>query len=73
MTTRLKLWGGLIVLFCAGALSGIVADSVFLHAESTPHRPRDAVEEGKAAEALLKREGRQALVGYRGADADPVA
>ena len=36
MTSRLKLWGGLIVLFCAGALSGVVADSVFLHAASTP-------------------------------------
>jgi len=33
--SRLKLWGGLIVLFCAGALSGVVADSMFLHAEPT--------------------------------------
>jgi hypothetical protein len=36
MTTRLKLWGGLFVLFCAGALTGVVADSVFLHAEPPP-------------------------------------
>ena len=35
MTSRLKLWGGLAVLFCAGALSGVVAGSVFLHAEPT--------------------------------------
>jgi len=35
MTSRLKLWGGLAVLFCAGALTGVVADSVFLHAEPT--------------------------------------
>jgi hypothetical protein len=35
MMSRLKLWGGLIVLFCAGALSGVVADSMFLHAEPT--------------------------------------
>ena len=33
MTSRLKLWAGLAVLFCAGALSGVVAGSVFLHAE----------------------------------------
>jgi hypothetical protein len=30
-----KLWGGLIVLFCAGALSGAVVDSLFLHGERT--------------------------------------
>jgi hypothetical protein len=35
MTSRLKLWGGLIVLFCAGALSGVVVDSLFLCAERT--------------------------------------
>jgi hypothetical protein len=35
MTSRLKLWGGLIVLFCAGALSGAVVDSLFLHGERT--------------------------------------
>ena len=35
MTSRVKLWGGLIVLFCAGALSGAVVDSLFLHGERT--------------------------------------
>jgi hypothetical protein len=35
MTSRLKLWGGLIVLFCAGALSGVVVDSLFLCGERT--------------------------------------
>jgi len=52
MTSRLKLWGGLFVLFCAGALSGVVADSVFLHAEPTP---RD--DHGPAArhERMMKR------------------
>ena len=52
MTSRLKLWGGLFVLFCAGALSGGVADSVFLHAEPTP---RD--DHGPAArhERMMKR------------------
>ena len=41
MTSRLKLWGGLIVLFCAGVLGGVVADSMFLHAEpaSREHGP----------------------------------
>jgi hypothetical protein len=33
MTSRLKLWGGLVLLFCAGALSGAVADSVWLHGD----------------------------------------
>ena len=52
MTSRLKLWGGLFVLFCAGALGGAVADSVFLHAEPTP---RD--DHGPAArhERIMKR------------------
>lgn len=52
MTSRVKLWGGLIVLFCAGALSGVVADSVFLHAEPAP---RD--DHGPAArhERVMKR------------------
>ena len=52
MTSRLKLWGGLIVLFGAGALSGVVADSIFLHAEPTP---RD--DHGPAArhERIMKR------------------
>ena len=52
MTSRLKLWGGLIVLFCAGALGGAVADSMFLHAEPTP---RD--DHGPAArhERIMKR------------------
>ena len=35
MISRVKLWAGLFVLFCAGALSGVVADSMFLHAEPT--------------------------------------
>ena len=35
MTSRLKLWGGLIVLFCAGALSGAVVHFLFLHGERT--------------------------------------
>ncbi|HKT36516.1 MAG TPA: hypothetical protein VJR03_16955 [Nitrospira sp.] len=41
MTSRLKLWGGLIVLFCAGVLGGVVTDSMFLHAEpaSREHGP----------------------------------
>ena len=52
MTSRLKLWGGLIVLFGAGALSGVVAGSMFLHAEPTP---RD--DHGPAArhERIMKR------------------
>ena len=52
MTSRLKLWGGLIVLFCAGALGGAVADSMFLHAEPTTSR-----EHGPAAhhEKMMKR------------------
>ena len=33
MTSRLKLWAGLVVLFCAGALSGAVAESVFSHGD----------------------------------------
>jgi Spy/CpxP family protein refolding chaperone len=52
MTSRLKLWGGLILLFCAGALAGAVADSMFLHAESATSRER-----GPAAhhERIMKR------------------
>ena len=52
MTSRLKLWGGLIVLFCAGALGGAVADSMFLHAEPTTSR-----EHGPAAhhDRIMKR------------------
>jgi hypothetical protein len=52
MTSRLKLWGGLIVLFCAGALSGVVADSVFLHAE-----PASGGDHGPAArhQRIMKR------------------
>jgi hypothetical protein len=52
MTSRLKFWGGLIVLFCAGALGGAVADSMFLHAEPTTSR-----EHGPAAhhDRMMKR------------------
>jgi Spy/CpxP family protein refolding chaperone len=35
MTSGLKFWGGLIVLFCAGALSGAVVASLFLDGERT--------------------------------------
>ena len=53
MTSRMKLWGGLIVLFCAGALGGAVADSMFLHAETTGSRG----EHGPAAhhDRMMKR------------------
>jgi len=53
MTSRLKLWGGLIVLFCAGALGGAVAGSMFLHAEPTGSRG----EHGPAAhhDRMMKR------------------
>jgi hypothetical protein len=52
MTSRLKLWGGLIVLFCAGALSGAVVDSLFLHGERTSRG-----DQGPAAhhERMMKR------------------
>ena len=52
MTSRLKLWGGLVVLFCAGVLGGVVADSMFLHAE-----PAARAEHGPAAhhERMMKR------------------
>ena len=53
MTSRLKLWGGLIVLFCAGALGGAVAGSMFLYAEPTGSRG----EHGPAAhhDRMMKR------------------
>jgi hypothetical protein len=53
MTSRLKLWGGLIVLFCAGALGGAVAGSMFLYAEPTGSRS----EQGAAAhhDRMMKR------------------
>ncbi len=53
MTSRLKLWGGLIVLFCAGALGGAVAGSMFLYAEPTGSRG----EHGAAAhhDRMMKR------------------
>lgn len=52
MTSRLKLWGGLIVLFCAGALSGAVVGSLFLHGERTSRG-----DQGPAAhhERMMKR------------------
>lgn len=52
MTSRLKLWGGLIVLFCAGALSGAVVASLFLHGERTSRG-----DQGPAAhhERMMKR------------------
>jgi Spy/CpxP family protein refolding chaperone len=70
MTSRLKLWGGLIVLFCAGALTGAVADSVFLHAEPTASR-----EHGPAAhhDRIMKRltEG-LSLTAQQQAEIDPI-
>ena len=70
MTSRLKLWGGLIVLFGAGALSGVVADSMFLHAEPTS---RD--DHGPAArhERIMKRltEG-LALTAQQQAEIEPI-
>jgi hypothetical protein len=52
MTSRLKLWGGLIVLFCAGALSGAVVDSLLLHDKRTSRG-----DQGPAAhhERMMKR------------------
>jgi hypothetical protein len=70
MTTRLKLWGGLLVLFCAGALSGVVADSMFLHAEPTP---RD--DHGPAArhERMMKRLTQGlSLTAQQQADIEPI-
>jgi Spy/CpxP family protein refolding chaperone len=70
MTSRLKLWGGLIVLFCAGALTGAVANSMFLHAESTTSR-----EYGPAAhhDRIMKRltEG-LSLTAQQQAEIDPI-
>jgi hypothetical protein len=53
MTSRLKLWGGLVVLFCAGALGGAVVGSMFLYAEPTGSRG----EHGAAAhhDRMMKR------------------
>jgi hypothetical protein len=71
MTSRVKLWGGLFVLFCAGALSGAVADSMFLHAAATPARS----EHGPAAhhERIMKRltEG-LSLTNQQQADIEPI-
>lgn len=52
MTSRLKLWTGLIVLFGAGALTGIVATCLFMDSERM-HRG----ERGPAAqhERIMKR------------------
>lgn len=70
MTSRLKLWGGLILLFCAGALTGAVADSMFLHAETTSSR-----EHGPAAhhDRIMKRltEG-LSLTAQQQAEIDPI-
>lgn len=70
MTSRMKLWGGLIVLFCAGALSGGVADSVFLHAEPMPRDDR-----GPAArhERMMKRLTQGlSLTNQQQADIEPI-
>ncbi|HKY70833.1 MAG TPA: hypothetical protein VJL88_02850 [Nitrospira sp.] len=70
MTSRLKLWGGLILIFCAGALTGAVADSMFLHAEATSSR-----EHGPAAhhDRIMKRltEGLSLTVQQQ-AEIDPI-
>ncbi len=70
MTSRLKLWGGLIVLFSAGALGGAVVDSMFLHAEPTTSR-----EHGPAAhhDRMMKRltEGLSLTVQQQ-AEIDPI-
>jgi hypothetical protein len=52
MTSRLKLWAGLIVLFGAGALTGILAGYLYMNAERS-HRS----EHGPAArhERIMKR------------------
>ena len=52
MRSRRKLWAGLIILFGAGALTGIVAGYVYSHAERTTRS-----EQGPAAhhERIMKR------------------
>jgi uncharacterized coiled-coil protein SlyX len=52
MTPRLRLWVGLMVLFCAGALTGIVGTCLFMDSDRT-HRG----ERGPAAqqERIMKR------------------
>ena len=70
MTSRLKLWGGLIVLFCAGALSGAVVDSLFLHGERTSRG-----DQGPAAhhERMMKRLTQDlSLSAQQQADIDPI-
>jgi hypothetical protein len=70
MTSRLKLWGGLIVLFCAGALSGAVVSSLFLHGERTSRG-----EHGPAAhhERIMKRLTQDlSLTAQQQAEIDPI-
>ena len=70
MTSRLKLWGGLAVLFCAGVLGGVVADSMFLHAE-----PASRAEPGPAAhhERIMKRLTQGlSLTAQQQADIEPI-
>jgi hypothetical protein len=52
MRSRRKLWAGLIILFGAGALTGLVAGYVYSHAERTTRS-----EQGPAAhhERIMKR------------------
>lgn len=52
MRSRRKLWAGLVILFGAGALTGIVAGYVYSHAERTTRS-----EQGPAAhhERIMKR------------------
>jgi hypothetical protein len=52
MTPRLRLWVGLIVLFCAGALTGIIGTCLFMDRERAPRGER-----GPAAqhERIMKR------------------
>jgi Spy/CpxP family protein refolding chaperone len=70
MTSRSKLWGGLIVLFCAGALSGAVVHSLFLHGERTSH-----ANQGPAAhhERIMKRLTQDlSLTPQQQADIEPI-
>ena len=70
MTSRLKFWGGLFLLFCAGALSGAVADSVFLHRDHASGGDR-----GPAAhhERIMKRLTQElSLTAQQQSDIDPI-
>lgn len=70
MTPRLRLWVGLIVLFGAGVLTGIVATRLFLDSEPTPRVQRGPIAQ---YERIMKRLTQElSLTAEQQSEIDPI-